>query len=191
MVSPGVYGCHQFTAVKKQQRAYLKNQTRSQIFNCPQTQSFSDPAGRWNPITKRGPYTVQYNGLLPYPNQSGMVENYHKNPPDTETLTHRDTVSEMKRQLPFLDQFLKRIQNSLSELQLVPSATLKSTRQELFVKQRNLWPSDMQGPLINAPLNPSTYLSEPFVIVNETKTTEVQFHAYPKLSLINEKSESQ
>ena len=44
----------------------------------------------------------------------------------------------------------------------------------------------MQGPLINASLNPSTYLSDPFDIANETKTTEVQFHVYSKLSLINE-----
>ena len=45
----------------------------------------------------------------------------------------------------------------------------------------------MQGPLINAPLNPSTYLlSDPFDTANETKTTEVQFCAYPKSSLINE-----
>ena len=44
----------------------------------------------------------------------------------------------------------------------------------------------MQGPLINAPLNPSTYLSHLFNTANETKTTKVQFHAYPKLSLINE-----
>ena len=44
----------------------------------------------------------------------------------------------------------------------------------------------MQGPIINAPLNPSTYLSDPFDIANETKATEAQFHAYPKLSLINE-----
>ena len=46
MVSPGVCGHHQFTVVEQQQMAYLKNQTRSQIFNHPQTQSFSDPARR-------------------------------------------------------------------------------------------------------------------------------------------------
>ena len=40
--------------------------------------------------------------------------------------------------------------------------------------------------MINAPLNPSTYLSDPFDIANETKTKEVQFSAYPKLSLFNE-----
>ena len=35
MVSPGMYGCHQFTAVEQWQMAYLKQQTRPQIFNCP------------------------------------------------------------------------------------------------------------------------------------------------------------
>ena len=35
MVSPGMYGHHQFTAVEQQQMAYLKNQTKSQIFNHP------------------------------------------------------------------------------------------------------------------------------------------------------------
>ena len=98
-----MYGHHQFTAVEQQQMAYLKNETRSQIFNHPQTQSFSDPARRQNPIPKREPCTIQYNGPLPYPNQSGVVENYHQNPPDAETLTPRDTVREMKRQLHFLD----------------------------------------------------------------------------------------
>ena len=44
----------------------------------------------------------------------------------------------------------------------------------------------MQGPSINAHLNPSTYLSDPFHTAKETKTTEVQFSAYPKSSLINE-----
>ena len=33
MVSPGMYGYHQFTAVEQKKLAYLKNQTRSQIFN--------------------------------------------------------------------------------------------------------------------------------------------------------------
>ena len=44
----------------------------------------------------------------------------------------------------------------------------------------------MQGALINPPLNPSLYLSEPFDNANKTKTTEVQFCAYLKSSLINE-----
>ena len=55
MVSQGMYGCHQFTAVEQQQMAYIKNQTRYQIVNHPQTQSFSDPVRRQNPIPKRGP----------------------------------------------------------------------------------------------------------------------------------------
>ena len=98
-----MYGHHQFTAVEQQQMAYIKNQTRSQIFNQPQTYPFSDPARRQNHIPKGGPYTVQYNSPLLYPNQSGIVENYHKNPPDAESLSPRDAVSEMKRQLHFLD----------------------------------------------------------------------------------------
>ena len=117
---------------------YLKNQNRVQIFTCLQTQFFSGSARRQNPIPKRGPYTVQYNGSLPCPSQSGMVENYYHSPPDTETLTPRDTFSEMKRQLHFLDRHLNKIQNSLGELQLVPGTTPKSTRQGLIVKQRNL-----------------------------------------------------
>ena len=40
----------------------------------------------------------------------------------------------------------------------------------------------MQGPVINAPLNPSTYLSDPFETDNETKIKEVHFSAYPKPS---------
>ena len=42
----------------------------------------------------------------------------------------------------------------------------------------------------NAPLNASTYLSDPFDIDNETKTKEVYFNAYPKSSLINENQRS-
>ena len=103
MVSPSMYGHQQFTAEEQQQMVYNKNQTRCQIFNHPKTQSFFDPAKKQNPIPKRGPYTVQYNGPLSYPNQSGVVENYHQNPPDTETLSPRDAVSEMKRQLHFLE----------------------------------------------------------------------------------------
>ena len=91
----------------------------------------------------------------------------------------------MKRQLYFLDRHLNKIQNSLSKLQLVPSATPKSTRQGLIVKQRNVWPDDMQDPMIDASLNPGTYLPDPFDIANETKTKEVHFSAYPKSSLIN------
>ena len=121
--------CHQCTAVEQKQMAYLKNQTRSQTFNQPQTQPFSDPVRRWDHIPERGPYTVQYIGPLPYPDQSGVVENYNQNPTDVETLSPRDTVSKMKRQLHFLDQSLNKIQNSLGELQLVWSATPKSTRQ--------------------------------------------------------------
>ena len=44
----------------------------------------------------------------------------------------------------------------------------------------------MQGHMINASLNPSTYLTDPFNIANETKIREVHFSAYPKSSLINE-----
>ena len=103
-----------------------------------------------------------------------------------ETLSTRDAVSEMKRQLHFLDQQLNEIQNSLGELWLVPSATLKSTRQMLVVKQRNMWPGDMQGQSINTPLDLSTHLTDPFDNVNETKTAKVKFCAYPKSSLSNE-----
>ena len=39
--------------------------------------------------------------------------------------------------------------------------------------------------MINAPLNPRPYLSDPVNIANETKTKEVHFGAYPKSSLIN------
>ena len=100
----------------------------------PRPNHFLIQLRRWNHIPERGPYTVQYNGPLPYPNQSGVVENYHQNPPETETLSPRDTVSEMKRQLHFLDWCLNKIQNSLSELWLVPSATPKTTRQEFNCK---------------------------------------------------------
>ena len=80
-----MYGCHQFTSVEQQQMAYLKDQTRSQTFNLPQTQPYSHPVRRSNDISERGPYTVQYNGPIPYPDQSGVVENYDQNPPDVET----------------------------------------------------------------------------------------------------------
>ena len=82
VLSPGMYSCLQFNAVEEQQMDYLKNQTSSQTFNQPQTQTFSDPVRRLNHISKRGPYTVQYNGPLPYPDQSGVVENHNQNPPD-------------------------------------------------------------------------------------------------------------
>ena len=85
-------------------------------------------------------------------------------------MIYRDAVSEMKRQLHFLDQHLNKIQNSLSELQLLPSATPKSTTQGLIVKQRILWPGNMQGPISNPPLDPTTYLLDPFDTDNETKT---------------------
>ena len=103
VVSPAMYDCHQFTAVKQQQMAYLKDQTRSQTFIQSHTQSFSDQVRRLNHISERGPYTVQYNGPLPYPDQSRVVENYHQNPPNMETLSTRDAVSEMRKQLHFLD----------------------------------------------------------------------------------------
>ena len=35
MMSPGTYGCHQFTAIQQQQMAYLKNQNRSQSLLTP------------------------------------------------------------------------------------------------------------------------------------------------------------
>ena len=129
VLSPHVHGHHQFTAVEQQQMAYLKDQTRSQTLNQPHTQPFSDPVRKLNHILERGPYAVQYNGSLPYPDQSREVENYDQNPPNMETLSTRDAVSEMKRELHFLDQRLNKIQNSLGELQLVPSTTTKSTRQ--------------------------------------------------------------
>ena len=84
--------------------AYLKNQTRSQTFNHPKIQTISDPVRRLNHISGRGPYTVQYNGPIPYPDQSAVVENYDQNPLDVMTLSTRDAVSEIKRQLHFLDK---------------------------------------------------------------------------------------
>ena len=92
----------------------------------------------------------------------------------------------MKKQLHFLGQQLNKIQNSLGDLWLVPSATPKSTRQKLVVKQRNLWHGDMQDQSINTPLHLSTHLTDPFENANET-TAEVQFCAYPRPSLGNEK----
>ena len=83
--------------------AYLKNQTRSQTFNQPQSQHFSDPVRRLSHISKREPYTVQYNGPLPYHDQNGVVKNCDQNPPDVKTLSTSDAVSEMKKQLHFLD----------------------------------------------------------------------------------------
>ena len=158
--------------------AYLENLNRSQIFTCPQNQSFSDPARRQNPTPREDPIqcSIMVLSLILV-----RVEwwDYHHSPLGAETLTPTDAVSEMKRQLHFLDRHLNKIQNSLSELQLVPSATPKSTRQGLIVKQRNLWPDDKQGPTIDGPLNPSIYLSDPLDIANETKTKEVHFSAYP------------
>ena len=46
VISPDMYGYHQFTAVEQQQMAYFKNQNMSQICNQPQTQPFSDPIRR-------------------------------------------------------------------------------------------------------------------------------------------------
>ena len=104
MLSPGMYGQHQLTAMEQQQMAYIKSQTMSQTFNQPNTQPFSDPARRLNHMSERGPYTVQYNGPLPYPDQSRVVENYSQNPPDVETLSTRDAVNKMKKkQLHFLN----------------------------------------------------------------------------------------
>ena len=57
-----------------------------------------------NHMSKRGPYTVQYKGPLPYHDQNGVVKNYDQNPPDVKNLSTRDAASEMKRQLYFLDQ---------------------------------------------------------------------------------------
>ena len=90
-------------------------------------------------------------------------------------MSPRDAVIEMKRQLHFLDCCLNKIQNSLSELQLVPSTTPKVIRQELIVKQRNLWPGNMQHPSIHTPLYPSTHLSDPFDNANETKNCKGLF----------------
>ena len=53
------------------------------------------------------------------------------------------------------------------------------------MKHRNLWPSNMQGPISNPPLHPSRYLFDPFDTDNETKAREVYFSAYSMLSLIN------
>ena len=77
VLHPGMYSCCQFTAVEQQQMAYLKNQTTFQTFNQPQNQPFSGPVRRLYNISERGPYTVQYNGPLPYPDQSAVVENYN------------------------------------------------------------------------------------------------------------------
>ena len=70
-----MYGHHQFTAMEQEQMAYLKDQIRSQVFNQPNTQPFTDPVRRLNHISERGPYAVQYNGTLPYPDQSRVVKN--------------------------------------------------------------------------------------------------------------------
>ena len=74
---------------------YLKDENRPQMFSQPNNQPFSDPVRRLNNISERGPYTVQYNGALPYPNYSRIVENYDQNLPDVETLSTRDAVTEM------------------------------------------------------------------------------------------------
>ena len=44
----------------------------------------------------------------------------------------------------------------------------------------------MQSQSIDTPLDPSTHLTDPFKNANETKTAEVKFCAYPRLSLSNE-----
>ena len=59
VLSPCMHGHHHFTAVEHQQMAYLKDQTRSQTFNQPHTQPFSDLVRRLNHISERGPYTLQ------------------------------------------------------------------------------------------------------------------------------------
>ena len=103
MLSPGMYGCHQFTAMEQQQIAYLNDQIKSQMFNQPNTQPFSDPVRRLNHISERGLYTVQHNGPLPYPDHYKVVENYDQNSPDVEILSTRNAVSKMRKQLHFLD----------------------------------------------------------------------------------------
>ena len=44
----------------------------------------------------------------------------------------------------------------------------------------------MQGPISNPPLDPITYLLDPFDTDNETKTRDIHFSTYPKSSLIND-----
>ena len=44
----------------------------------------------------------------------------------------------------------------------------------------------MQGSVSNPPLDPTTYLLDPFNTDNKTKMKEVHFSAYPKLSVISE-----
>ena len=62
VVSQGMYGHHQFNAVEQQQMVCLKNQTRSQTFNQPQSQPFSDPVRRLNHISERRP--IQSNIMV-------------------------------------------------------------------------------------------------------------------------------
>ena len=52
VLGPGVYSCHQFSAVKQQQMACLEGQTGCQAFAQPQTKPFSDPVGRLDHISK-------------------------------------------------------------------------------------------------------------------------------------------
>ena len=143
----------------------------------PRPNPFLDPVMGLNHISKRGPYSAQYNGPLPYCDQNGVVGSYDQNPTDVKNLSARYAVSEMKRWVHFPDQWLNKIQNSLGKLCLIPSATQKSTRQKLVVKQRNFWPSDMQVQPIKTPLDPSTHLTDSFDYANETKTAEVKFCA--------------
>ena len=71
-------------------------------------------------------------------------------------------------------------------MQLVASATPKSTRPKLVVKQRNLWPGNIQGQSINTTLDLITHLTDPFENANETETAGVKSFAYPRPSLSNE-----
>ena len=103
MLSPGMYGQHPFTAMEQLQMAYLNDWSRSQTFDQPNTQPFLDSVSRLNHISEIGSCTVRYNGSLPYPDQKRVVENYDQNPPNVETLSAKDAVSEMKKQLHFLD----------------------------------------------------------------------------------------
>ena len=84
--------------------AYLKDPTKPQMFNQPTTPPFSNAVRRLSHISERGPYTVQYNGSILYPEQSRVVENYDQNLPGVETMSNRDAISEMKKQLHFLGQ---------------------------------------------------------------------------------------
>ena len=96
-----MYGYHQFNAVDQQEMAYLKIRLHLNLLINPIPNPFCDPVRRLNHISGRGSYTVQYNGPLPYHDQSEVVKNYDHNPCDAKTLSTTDAVSEMEETTTF------------------------------------------------------------------------------------------